>query len=260
MKVIVIVDGVSRINIWKLFKLLLLITGIVLLNIVVLSPGFIGVEIGGDSVFQTAAGVTLLVISLIVILYQSYVVIYAQPVVEPVPVKNIQTREDYIAALQKYSQVTVLDKDIALALDQLERIEKKKLTLEDVLGQRFEETELSYRKFKSVIYEVEKLFYLNIRGILNKLGVFDVSEFIKFAQQQKTMRFSSRLVQEKTALYNEYLSYVSGYLNANEEILLKLDKLLLEISLLGSADYNDVEEMPCMKEIDLLIKQTKFYK
>ena len=53
---------------------------------------------------------------------------------------------------------------------------------------------------------------------------------------------------------------MTGYLEANEEIMLKLDKLLLEISLLGSTDYRDVEEMPCMKEIDMLIKQTKLYK
>lgn len=111
-----------------------------------------------------------------------------------------------------------------------------------------------------VIDEVEKLFYLNIRGILNKLGVFAASDFARMADQPKASQLSSKVAQKKTALYQEYLAYVTGYLEANEEIMLKLDQLLLEISLLGSTDYRDVEDMPCMKEIDALIKQTKLYK
>lgn len=242
----------------RLFKLLGLIVGVVLLNIVVLSPGLLGVQIGGDSVIKTAFGVTLLVISFLVLIYGSYILLFKTSA--PPPVKDIQSHEDYINALYHYRDIKVLKKDILLALDQLDRIDKKRNTLLDVLSQRFDPTELSYQKFKSVIFEVEKLFYLNVRGILNKLGVFDASEFSAFAAEQNSGRFSNKLVQEKTKLYNEYLAFVSGYLGANEEILLKLDKLLLEMAQLGSADYKEIEDMPCMKEIDALINQTKFYK
>ncbi|WP_328285245.1 hypothetical protein [Paenibacillus alkaliterrae] len=247
-----------RLNSWKFIKLLGLVSGVVLLNIIILSPGLLGVEIGGESVLETASGVTLLCMSLLVLLYGSYGLLLKPPVVTLV--KDIKTHEDYMAALQHYRNVKAFKKDISLALDQLGRIVKKKDTLLEVLSQRFDQTELSYKKFTSVIYEVEKLLYLNIRGILNKLSVFDASEFSMFASQQRSTQFSNKLVQEKTDLYKEYLDYLTGYIGANEEILLKLDKLLLEISLLGSTNYRDVEEMPCMKEIDALIKQTKFYK
>ncbi|MBU5444456.1 hypothetical protein [Paenibacillus sp. MSJ-34] len=241
----------------RLLKLLLLIIGIVILNIIVLSPGLLGVEIGGDSALETASGVTLLTVSLLVILYGSYVLLFKSPVATPV--KDMNSHEDYAAALHQYKNVNVLKKDIALALDQLERIDKKKKLLWDILGQRFEPTEISYRKFVSVIDEVEKLFYLNIRGVLTKLNVFDASEFAAFARRQKMPLFTGKLVQERQELYNEYLTFVRGYLGANEEILLKVDKLLLEISQLGNVDYREIEEMPGMKEIDQLIKQTKYY-
>lgn len=242
----------------RFLKLFGLVGGVAVLNIIVLSPGLLGVEIGGESVLETASAVTLLVVSFLVLLYGSYALLFKAPVAAPV--KKIATSEDYMAALNHYRNSKGLKKDISLAIDQLERMEKKKITLSEVLSQRFDQTELSYKKFDSVIYEVEKLFYLNIRGILNKLSVFEASGYSSFASQQKSANFSDKLVKEKTDLYNEYLSYVTGYLGANEEILLKLDKLLLEISLLDSADYRDVEDMPCMKEIDLLIKQTKLYK
>ncbi|WP_228744993.1 hypothetical protein [Paenibacillus sp. S150] len=228
-----------------------------MLNIVVLSPGLLGLEIAGGSAIETAAGVTLLIISLLVVLYGSYTLLFKAPAVPSA--RHLETREDYITGLSRYRNVKALRDDVLLALDQLERLDKKKSTLLKVLGERFEPTELSYRKFQAVIGEVEKLFYLNVRGILNKLSVFDASEFTLFTNRQKPKPFSDTLVQRKTELYNEYFSHVTGYLGANEEILLKLDQLLLEISLLDSTDYTAVEEMPCMKELSALIGQTKLY-
>lgn len=239
-------------------KLLGLISGIVLLNVVVLSPGLLGVEIGGENVLETASGVTLLVISLLVVIYGSYSLLFKPTIVRSV--QKITTHEDYITALSQYRHVKALKKDILLALDQLSRMEKKKDTMLEVLSQRFEPSELSFTKFKGVTFEVEKLFYRNIRGVLNKLSVFDASGFSHSTNLEGGSPSSTKLLQKKSALYNEYLAYVSGYLGANEEILLKLDQLLLEITLLDSTDYKDVEDMPCMKEIDELIKQTKLYK
>jgi hypothetical protein len=240
----------------KYIKLLGLILGVVVLNIVVLSPGFLGVNIG-RSALTTAFGVTLLFASALVLLYGSYVILFKQLVV--LPVKQIKTHEDYVEAMTHYKRVKALEGDITLALEQLERIRKKKDTLMIVLNQRFDSTELSYKKFASVTLEVEKLFYLNVRSILNRLNVFDESEF-ESVMNKKSNPFSQELLQEKTIVYNEYLSFVKGSLGTNEEILLKLDKLLLEISRLDSFELGDIENMPCMQEIDALIKQTKYYK
>ncbi|MFD0712113.1 hypothetical protein [Paenibacillus sp. GCM10027626] len=239
-------------------KLLLIIAIIVIVNVVVLSPGLLGVEIGGDSALGTAFGATLLVVSCIVLLYSSYSLLFRPPLV--ITVREIKSQEDYRPALEQYRNVKVLKSDIMLAEEQLDRIEKKSKALLEVLGQRFETTELSYMKFRAVIHEVEQLFYQNIKGMLVKLNVFDASEFTLFASQQNKSKFSSRLIEEKMSLFNEYLADIAGYLGANEEILLKLDKLMLEISQLGTADYNDIEDMPGMKEIDDLIKHTKYYK
>lgn len=245
-------------NVSKWAKLLGLIAGTAVLNIVVLSPGLIGVEIGGPNTVETAAGVTALVMSIVILFYGSYALLF-KPYAAP-PAQSIRSHEDYITALRAYRNVKVLKKDIDHALDQLERLEKKKSALKNALIQKFDPAELSYRRFISVIDEVEKLFYLHIRGLLAKLSVFDASDFAVFAGRQDARQHPNRIIQQKGALYQEYLAYVAGYLGANEEIMLKLDRLLLELTRLGSADYRDIEEMPGMKEIDELIKQTPFYK
>jgi len=244
----------------RIVKLLLLMIVVVVPNVIVFSPGLVGLEIGEGSALQMASGITLLVISILVLLYGSYQLLFKPPVIMVRFQHDMSNPEEYIAALQSYKHVKVLKKDTSFAIDQLERIEKKKSLLLEVLGRRFEPTELSYQRFRSVISEVEKLFYLNVRGILTKLSIFDAAEFTAFTSQQGRPQISDRLVRQKTELYNEYLAFVTGYLGANEEILLKLDKLLLEISQLGNVGYKDIDEMPCMQEIDALIKQTKFYK
>ncbi|RAV08888.1 hypothetical protein [Paenibacillus contaminans] len=240
----------------KYIKLAGLLVGVAILNILVLSPGFLGVEIGGDAL-ETAIGVTLLFASALAMLYGSYVLLFKQPVA--LPVKQISTREDYVEALTRYRRVKSLEGDINLALDQMERLSKKNDTLLHVLLQRFDPAELSYKKFASVIKEIEKLFYLNVRSMLNRLHVFDEAEFERI-RGQKSTAFSQELLQEKTNLYNDFLTFMKDSLSTNEEILLKLDKLLLEISRLDSFEPGDIENMACMQEIDSLIKQTKYYK
>ena len=243
----------------KYVKLLGLIFGVVVINILVLSPGLIGVKIGG-SAFSTAFGVTLLVASALALLYGCYALLFKPPEAEPEKkISEISTREEYVEALTRFRGVRTLADDIALALEQMERIQKKKGTLFAVLNERFDRAELSYKKFASVTQEVEKLFYLNVRSILSRLSVFDEAEY-ESVMNPKSKRLSRELIQEKTNLYNDYMTHLKSSLGTNEEILLKLDKLLLEISRLDSFDPEEIEKMPCMQEIDTLIKQTKYYK
>lgn len=240
----------------KYIKLLGIIIAVVIVNVLILSPGLLGIEIG-SSTLATSFGITLLLISAIAIIYACYALLFQQPA--SLPVREIILHEDYVEALNRYRHVRGLEQDIVLALDQMDRMRKKKVTIMNVLNQRFEPAEISYKKFASVTDEVEKLFYLNVRSVLNRIHVFDESELDRFKEQTHSS-FSPELLQKKASVYNAHISFIKDSLMNNEEILLKLDKLLLEISRLDSLEPGDIENMPCMKEIDELIKQTKLYK
>ncbi|MGO4274460.1 hypothetical protein AB4Z22_32275 [Paenibacillus sp. TAF58] len=237
-------------------KLVVIIVGVVVFNIAVLSPGIIGMEIGG-SALETASGVTLIFTSILALSYATNVLIFKLPSVKPV--NEIRTYNEYIDALSHYKGVKTLESDIGLALQQLERLRKRMETLLGLLIQRFDPNELTYKKFISVAQEVEKLFYLNIRSILGRMHIFDENDY-KNVMLKGSSSLPSDLIAEKTMVYNEFLLFVKDSLGTNEEILLKIDKLLMEISRLDSLELADIEQMPCMKEIDSLIKQTKHYK
>lgn len=240
----------------NLLQLVAISLGVVVLNIALFSPGIIGVELGSNAL-ETASGVTVIFASILVLSYATNVLVFQLPSVKPV--KEIRTHDEYIEALSHYKGVKTIQSDIGLALRQLERLRKRMETLLELLNQRFDPNEITYKKFISVAQEVEALFYLNIRSILGRMHVFDENEY-KSVTLQGSSRLPADLIAKKRMIHNEFLLFVKDSLSTNEEILLKIDKLLMEISRLDSLELADIEQLPCIQEIDSLIKQTKHYK
>lgn len=237
-------------------KLLGLVFVLAIIDIVLLSPRFLDVAIGGTAL-QTALGITILIASVIVLVYFIHNFFFKP--VEYKPITQLQSDEDYVGALTRFQDSKVLKGNITIILKQIVQLKKKKETLKKLLNDRFSPTELSYQRFNSVITEVEKVFYLNLRNVLNKLYVFDETEY-KSIIEKDTTRYSRQVLEEKSQLYNSYLNFVTKSKDINDEIILNLEKLVVEISNLDSFELTDIEKMDCMKEIDALIEQTKYYK
>lgn len=134
------------------------------------------------------------------------------------------------------------------------------MTIKDVLLQKFNSSEMSYSKFDYTIKEIENVFFINIKSILNKLNAFDEEDYKRIRKEDAQKKFSTEFIQEKLGVYNEYIAFIKDAIEDNEQIILKLDKLLLEISKLNSLEAGELENMSAFKEIDDLINKTKLYK
>jgi hypothetical protein len=242
----------------KIIKIAVLNLGIAIVNTVLFSPGFLGISIGGASIFTTAFGITVIIMSVVLFLYGNYRLLMAEEeIIQP---SEIKTTEDYINALKQNYDKKTFAQDIDLILEQMERLQKKQETIRDILLQKFDSAEMSYQKFEGSIRAVEDIFYLNIKSILNKLNAFDEDEYNRIKKNEAYRTFSKEFIQTKMDIYQEYISFVQKSMEDNEQIILKLDKLLLEISKLNSLEYDQIEKMSGMKELDELIHQTKYYK
>ncbi|MPM76672.1 hypothetical protein SDC9_123671 [bioreactor metagenome] len=237
----------------------------------------IGLELLGVSALETAFGATFIFLSLAVLSYGSYEILTRQEkevhtnkiwtVYEvltgsekEVHTDKIWTLEDYIEELNIHRKLKTFEKTIDLLFGQIERLQKKNKTIRRNLLQIFNASEMSYKKFDEVIAEVEKIFFLNIRSILNKLDTFDEEDFNSSRKKYEEGTISPEIYKEKSEVFNEYINFVKAAAEDNEQILLKLDKLLLEISGLNSIESGQLEQMAGMIEIDNLIKQAKYYK
>jgi len=240
-----------------LIRLLALNLGIAAANIAVFSSGLLAVDLFG-SALEKAFGSAFLVLSGSGLVYGNYKLLSEPEKAIPIGAKS--TKEDYVEALNEHRGLETFERNIDLLLDQIERLQKKNKTIRDILLQIFNASEISYQKFDAVIAEVENIFFKNIRSIINKLNAFDEGDYNFIKKQRNAGAFSEEIMEEKFKVYNEYIRFVKEATEDNEQILLKLDKLLLEISGLNCIESGELEQMAGMIEIDNLIKQAKYYK
>lgn len=242
----------------NVYKLVGLNVGIAATNTIIFSPGLLGVRLGGSSALATAFGSAVLFISVTVFFYGNYQLLVGKEKV--VQTNELKTSEDYFEALRAHKGKKTFEQIIVLLLEQIERFQKKKEKVLNILRQIFDPNEMSYKKFAGVIIDVEEIFYLNLKSIINKLNAFDEDDYIMIRKKHASQGFSQQFVEDKLKVYNEYITFMKDSAEDNEQIILKVDKLLLEISNLNSMENGQIEQMPGMIEIDNLIKQTKLYK
>ncbi len=241
----------------KIIKILVLNIGIAVVDTILLSPGLLGIEIIGGSTFETAFGVTAILMSIIVFAFGNYKLIIEEEKI--IQVSEIKTADDYINALNQNFDKRIFEKDITNILEQMEMFKKKRETIKEVLLQKFDITEMSYSKFDGVISDLEDVFYLNIKSIINKLNAFDEKDYNRIKKDGTEKKFTNEFIQAKMHIYNEYMSFIKKAIENDEQIILKLDKLLLELSKFDILEDGKIENMSAMKEIDDLINKIKLY-
>lgn len=172
--------------------------------------------------------------------------------------QGIHSLNDCIAVFQEaINNGDVFDENILKNIEQIKRFTRKHNTIKDILLQKFSKDEMSFQKFSSVLQDVENVIYMNMRSILNKISAFDVDEYERLTKGEFS---GDELIREKQEIYNEYIGFVDSATKTNEEILLKLDKMLLEISRYNSIDGGDIKKLPAIMEMDELIKNANLYK
>lgn len=159
----------------KIIRIAALNMGIATIDTILFSPGLIGINMGGTSVFATAFGGTMIFISVALFFYGNYKLFMEKEKI--IQIDEIKTTEDYINALKQNRDKKTFESDITLILEQIERLYKKSESIKEILLQKFDRTEMSYKKFEGAILAVENVFHINIKSILNKLNAFDEADF-----------------------------------------------------------------------------------
>ena len=240
----------------KLRQLVLLNAAIVLANIVLFSNAFIGLTLFEGSVLSISIAWTAVLVSVYVFFKENTTILNKSETLSLL--QNINSLDSCISVFEEaIHNGDVFDENILKNIEQIKRFKRKCETINDILLQKFSVNEISYQKFHGVLKDVENVIYMNMRSILNKTAAFDVDEYE--AMQKKGVR-GEKIFEEKMKIYNEYIEFVNEATKTNEAILLKLDKMLLEISRYNSLEDGDVQKLPAIIELDELIKNANLYK
>jgi hypothetical protein len=176
------------------------------------------------------------------------------------PLQLAKTAENLSACatvLNEYLHIETLQKTISKNLTQIDRLLKKRETIDNLLLQKFSPDEISYKKFDHVLTSVDNVVYLNLRSIINKISTFDYDEYKEIENLEWNC---DDLAKEKMAIFGQYIDFINSATRDNEEIILKLDRLLLEITHFNSVGTDDIMDMPAIADLDKLIKDAKRYR
>ena len=237
-------------------RLIILNTIIVLVNITLFSNAFFGLSLFAGN--ERSVGIAwAVVLGSVFVFFKGNSMILEKKEIRLLA-QNIHSLNDCIPVFKEaVHNGDVFDENIQENIEQIKRFVRKKETIRDILLQKFTVEEMSFQKFNGVLQEVEKVIYMNMRSILNKISAFDIDEY--GALQYDELK-NDQLTQEKFKIYNEYIDFVGNATKTNEEIILKLDKMLLEISRYNSLEDGDVNKLPAIIEMDKLIKNANLYK
>lgn len=254
----------------KFVKLLFLNVGIIVLNIVVFSQGLLGIHIG-KNLFSTIIGVTTIVLSVIAFIWGNISILFSKKRTSVIRNGNNEISDsgkalaDNISALSKQWNKKTFRENINKTMEQYGKMKTRNKAVDTVLLQHFKPTEMSYSRFRNIIDSVNELFNGNVEKILNRIEVFDESDYRVIIYKIKNggdnlPEQEKQVLYDKLNIYLEHINYVKELVEANETIVLKMDKLLLELSKLSAVDESDIENMSAIQDINALIDQTKFYK
>ncbi|MDR1000517.1 MAG: hypothetical protein LBL96_06920 [Clostridiales bacterium] len=239
----------------KFIRVLIFNVIIVVLLVLIFSPRLLGISMQGGAA-EAALGVTVIFLAIVIVIWGN---LKLQGNSKETPAQRqskYQTLDECIFAVNAYLREESKVFSIALnqMIDQLRRMKRKQDSFTEILQQKFSATEMSYVKFHSVISESEKLMRAGVRSVITRLRAFDEDEYKRAVSSPR----SDRVTEAKRELFKEYETHIGNTLEHNEDILLKLDRLVLELSKL--TDSSDVDNLNALDEIDALIQSAKWYK
>lgn len=169
---------------------------------------------------------------------------------------DLNSKEEFVELFTRFMTSSFLGKESTSFRKQVFILDEKIMTLDALLQQKFDGANASYSKFNSIIKNTQKLVYANFKNAAVMIKTFNEEDYKRFSTEMS--EYSEKIVNEKMETFNIYKKEVKDILSQNEEILLKLDKLQLEVSRLSSTD--NIEENAVVQEMNSLITQTKLYK
>lgn len=241
-------------------KLIIFNLLILAINVAVFSNAFLKVRLFGDSILETLVGLAVIICSVFVFLFVNFRLVNGRTskIDHEMTLQNITDLESCKNTIVRLGYSGTFSRKLEEVLEQIQKQQKKKGLIIDILHQKFSDAEMSYGKFTGIVESAEQIMCANIKSTLNKICAFDEDEYNEMKEGRSNLRQS--IATEKMAIYNEYISFVDKAVDGNDEILLRLDKLLLELSEFNSMRPEDLENMDAIRELDNLIRDAKWYK
>ena len=234
---------------------------IILLNILIFTGKVPFLSFRSEVAFYKAFAITLVIMSVISFFYVNYHLIVQALQDQTFSLDQLNTPKEYIEALKPYLNGITFREDVNIVINQIERLLRKKATLEEVLFQNYREEAKEFDSLKLVVEDTSELLFENVKKVLNRMCIFDEQEYARL----RVRRDVTDALREKLKLLEEHIRYIKMLIEKNETILLEFDNLLLEVSRLDEIDSESMDELSTIQTTiqsmkNLRMKEDEFTK
>ncbi|MDR0883767.1 MAG: hypothetical protein LBN05_04075 [Oscillospiraceae bacterium] len=235
-------------------RILLLNGGIAAVDIIVFAKPFLGLTFSGLNAFKIALAATAVLMSAVVFLWGNYKLLQPKNAQLYVGLPSNQPLEEWLPLLRDARRDDpAFQPTLKSTEEQVERFGRMRQKTRALLAQKFSAGEMTYARFDGAVTALEGLLSAGIRAIFAHMAAFDEEEFTRL----RRMDTRTGAHEARFSIYQDSIHKAYKITESNEEVLLKLDMLVAEISGLGAGD--SAEHSRAMEEIDQLIKSAKYY-
>lgn len=158
------------------------------------------------------------------------------------------------------------------ALDQLDRLQQKFYTFEELLHEKLEQTELTFGRYMGMTEQVYLASLDNLKSIADMIkGTSAIDErrvkrrlakLTKNDNLSKTEQSEVNALQERLQLLHGQQQKIQDRLSKNEQAMTKIDKVMAAIADMNTGDKDNQAKMDiedAMKELTILAEKAKDY-
>lgn len=174
------------------------------------------------------------------------------------------TMEQALKVMNRYAKADVVGPIASEAKNELEAASRKQEDLHAIIESKFVKGTITYDKFASVVDAAIATITKNSLVLANRIQTFDARDYRHIEQALSSGSYRNdgipdEIQEDKGRIYAKALADMNSIVEANERLLLELDRFAAEISSLDSAD-NVAANSEILEEVRKLIEETKFYK
>ncbi len=188
-------------------------------------------------------------------------VVTERKVYERLDVESGATAKDVLRVLASYEDDTVVGPHAVTVAETLRSANLRQQSLFVELGETFQKGSMSWDKFAAPAYAAFDAILRNSMVLANRIQAFDSAGYLRLKQQvangDDNIQHGARA--KRLEVFDQTLAAMEQMEEADESLLLELDKLASELVIISSVDNTENGDQ-IIDEIRRLVEEAKYYR
>ena len=247
----------------KYVKLVVTYVAVAVVIVILYSPGLLALRPTDPGILRPGLAIICAVLLLALLIWRTWVTLKADKY-EYLVAGQSDSSAKITNILSRYTSNSITGQAAKNGISELESAQRKRHNLENVIDSKFSKGSLSYEKFIGAVDAAVSTIEKNTALLANRMQAFDDVEYRQLAMQINSGRYKldnipDHIQEEKARIYAQQMNEMNSIINANESLLLELDKFSAELSQLDANEANENNES-ILDELKQLTQEAQYYR